>query len=66
MTEAQQCHFLRGYGQRGVADSWMANQSFWTTLALVAVADWRHRSGWPNLREPIGQLYRQHLKTNAS
>jgi hypothetical protein len=65
MTAAEQGHFLRGYGRQGVADSWMANRSFWTTLALVAVAAWRQRSGWPNLREPIGQLSRQHLKADA-
>ncbi len=66
MTAAEQGHFFRGYGHRSVADSWMANRSSWTTLALVAVAEWRHRSGWPNLREPIEQLYRQHLNTDAA
>ena len=66
LSAAEQGHFLTGYGHGAVVDSWIAHESFWTTLALVAVAAWRHRSGWPNVHEPIARLHRLHLSTRAA
>ena len=66
LTVAEQGHFLRGYGNGPVVDSWAAHQSYWATLALVAVAAWRHRSGWPNLHEPIAQLHRLHMSSRTA